>query len=47
MDPATVTAITSQVDFATVAVGLGVIFGAIAILSITMKGGSKLISAIK
>jgi hypothetical protein len=47
MDAATVTAITSQVSFTTVIVGLGVVFGAIALVMISMKGGKMLIGAIR
>lgn len=47
MDAAAVAAITGQVSFATIIVGLGVVFGAIALVQISFKGGKMLLAAIR
>lgn len=47
MDAAAVSAITSAVNFATVVTGLGVVFAAVAVVYIAMKGGKMLLSAIR
>ncbi len=47
MDAAAVSAITSAVSFTTVIVGLGVVFAAVALVLVSMKGGKLLLSAIR
>lgn len=47
MNQAAVTAITGSVDFATIIVGLGVVFGAVALVMVAMKGGKMLLAAIR
>lgn len=44
---AAMTAITGAVDFATVITGLGVVFGAIAVVYVVFKGGKMLLGAIR
>lgn len=40
-------AITGAVDFSDVIVGLGVVFGAIAVVLVCFKGGKMLLAAVK
>lgn len=47
MDAAAVTAITSQVDFATIVTGLGAIGGSLVVISVASLGVRKLLSAIR
>lgn len=47
MDAAAVTAITSQVDFATIITGIGTIAGGVAVVYIALKGAKMLISTIR
>lgn len=47
MNAAAVSAITASVDFGTVVVGLGVVFAAVALVLVSMKGGKLLLSAIR
>lgn len=44
---AAMTAISGAVDFATVITGLGVVFGAIAVVLVCFKGGKMLLGAIR
>lgn len=47
MDAATVTTITSSVDFAEIITGMGAIFAAVALVLIARKGGRLLMSVVK
>lgn len=47
MDAAAVTAITSQVDFATIVTGIGAVLAAGVLVRVAYVGGRKLLSAIK
>lgn len=47
MDAAAVTAITSQVDFATIVTGIGAVGAALVVLGVSMLGMRKLVSAIR
>lgn len=42
-----VEAITSAVDFAAIATGAGVIFGALAVAYVAFKGGSMLVGVLR
>lgn len=44
---AAVTAITTAVDFSTVVTGLGVVFGALALVFVCFKGGKMLLAAVR
>ncbi len=46
MDAAAVTAITANVDFATIVVGIGVIAAAIMVVVISMRGAGMLIGMV-
>ncbi len=47
MDAATVTTITSAVDFGTIVTGIGAIAAAVALVYIAAKGARMLLSAIR
>ena len=47
MDAATVTAITSSVDFATIVTSIGTINAAVAVVLVAMKGYRMLIDALR
>ena len=47
MDAAAVSAITSAVDFANVITGIGSVFAAVVLVTIALKGGRMLLSAIR
>jgi hypothetical protein len=42
-----VAAITGAVDFSTIITGLGVVFGAVALVLVAMRGGKMLLGAVK
>ena len=46
MDAATVTSITSAIDFTTILVGIGGVFAAVVLIKVALVGGRKLMSAI-
>ena len=47
MNQAAVTAITTSVDFATIITGLGVVFAAVGLVFVAMRGGRMLVNAIR
>lgn len=47
MDAATVTTITSAVNFATIITGIGVICAAVALVLISVRGGKMLLGMIR
>lgn len=42
-----VSAITGEVDFATVVVGIGAVFAAVVLVKVALAGGRKLLAAIR
>jgi hypothetical protein len=47
MDAATVTSITTAIDFATIIVGIGGIFAALVLVKVAVVGGRKLMSVLR